>query len=93
MVNTTHLMVLQEVFNSSDVFENANDDFEISRTKCHRLEYKSTEFPNPVTNKSPEPPKFSEIKHSAYVSAKFNSPFFIWFCFRNGIHKIKMSPH
>ena len=41
MVNTPHLMVLQEVFDNSDVFENTNDDFEISPTKCHRVEYKS----------------------------------------------------
>ena len=80
LVHTTHLMAFREVFDGSDV--NTNDDAEIPRTKRRRVEYQPNEFPDFVINKSQELPKFSEIKHSLYVPAKFSSLFFIWLCFR-----------
>ena len=76
MVNMTYLITFQEVFDGYDVFVNTNDDFEIPRTKRRRVEDQPNKFPNSVINKSREPPKFSETKHSAYVPAKFNSIFF-----------------
>ena len=82
MVNMTYLITFQEVFDGYDVFVNTNDDFEIPRTKRRRVEDQPNKFPNSVINKSREPPKFSETKHSAYVPAKFNSIFFTWVCFR-----------
>ena len=46
------------------------------------VEYQPNEFPDPAISKYQEPPKFSEIKHRAYIAAQFNSLFFIWLCFR-----------
>ena len=62
-------MAFQEVFDGSDVFMNTNPDFELHRTKCHRLEYHPDEFSNTDINKSQSQPKFSEILSSSF--AKF----------------------
>ena len=60
MVNTTHLMAFQEVFDGFDVFVNTNDGFEIPCTKRRRVEDQPNTFPYPVINKVQEPPIFSE---------------------------------
>ena len=59
-------MAFQEVFDGSDMFMNTNPDFEIHRTKCHRLEYQRDEFSNTDINKSQGQPKFSEILSSSF---------------------------
>ena len=56
------------------------------------VEFQTNEFLHPVINKSQDSPKFSEIKHNAYVLQ--SSLLFFSFCIalENGIHMIKSPP-
>ena len=38
MVNTTHLMAFQEAIEETNVFLNANDDYQVPRTNRRRVE-------------------------------------------------------
>ena len=77
MVNTTHLMAFQETIEDCNVFLNTNDDYQVPRTKHWRVEYEQGDVPNPIINKSQEPPKFDK----AFSLNHFNSLFFFWLCF------------
>ena len=69
-------MAFEDVSDGSDVFVITSDDFEIPRSK-RRVQYQPNGFLGPVISKSQEPLNFSEIKHSAYVPAKFSSLYLI----------------
>ena len=82
MVNTTHLMAFQEAIEETNVFLNANDDYQVPRTKRRRVEYEQDDAPHPIINKSQDLPKFHDIKQSTYIAETFNSLLFLWLCFR-----------
>ena len=70
MVNTTHIRAFQETIEDTHVFLNTNDDYQVPRTKCRRVEYEQGDVPNPIINKSDEPPKFDDIKQKP-ISPKY----------------------
>ena len=93
MVNTTHLMAFQEAIEETNVFLNANDDYQVPRTKRRRVEYEQDDAPHPIINKSQDLPKFHDIKQSTYIAETFNSLLFFGFAFVNGIHMTKLLQH
>ena len=93
MVNTTHLIALQEAIEDANVFLNTNDDYQVPRNKRRRVEYEQGDVPNPIINKFQEPPMFDDIKQSTYIPKHLTPCFSFAFAFVNGIHMTKLLQH
>ena len=87
----THLMAFQETIEDTHVFHNTNDDYQVPCTKRRRVKYEPGDVPNPIINKSEEPPNFDDIKP---ISPKHLAPCFSFgFASVNAIHMTKLLQH
>ena len=93
MGNTTHLMAFQETIEDTHVFLNTNDDYQVPRTKLRRVKYEQGDVPNPIINKSEEPPKFDDIKQKPIFPKHLAPCFSFGFVSVNGIHMTKLLQH